>query len=345
MKRTICLIGVSLMMCFGQRDQLPALAIPDWIVEVGLPIQLSPEPLLFSRYRDKAFHWLHEGRFLAYALAAKDESNAVLWVFNPQTRRSTRLAECPDGSFVFADRAIYYVDQQARDGEWVTTLIQYNPLTGRARPLLVKRKPVDETDDQPLAVCLDVSPKERLTLLRVDGEAFVVDIATGQEIPLPSRETFEAACFLVDDTTLFGYVRQGSRLLHAHLHIPSGAIIQRPEPLFPAMEPPKPSTNFEFQIANEALYLVAVSNPSSELREVFLTRDFRTYEPATLIFTGEDTAKPVPYAKVAPNENGLALVSVHDQLYYVPLTKREPRTMEEALACGKEITNEMLLLD
>ncbi|MFQ3612006.1 MAG: hypothetical protein SNJ72_10995, partial [Fimbriimonadales bacterium] len=114
------------------------------------------------------------------------------------------------------------------------------------------------------------------------------------------------------------------------------------EPLFPAMEPPKPSTNFEFQIANEALYLVAVSNPSSELREVFLTRDFRTYEPATLIFTGEDTAKPVPYAKVAPNENGLALVSVHDQLYYVPLTRRDPQTLEEALACGKKITDEKL---
>ncbi len=349
MRRTVCLIGVSLMFCFGQHDASNIVAIPDWIVEVGLPIQLSVEPVDGSS--ELPFRWLHSGRYLAYATDATNSSTRLvnLHVYHPRTNRNQKITS-NSSAYQFSDRSIYYIKEQEMENELTRVVVQYNPTVGRERVLYTVREPVPEEPPAPCSVRLEVSPKERLLLMKSNRESVLLDIQTGKPLPLPSPEVFIPTNFY-DDQTLEGY-RYGKaedrRLESLRLHLPSGEIIPaggyslRPTPV------PQSKGNLELRIEQGALYLISKTSSADRHRRVFLTRDYSVLFRAPVMVMGTDEAvppaleEPLPRAEIAPDESGMVIVSVHDQLYYVPLTKRQPADMTEAIACGEHPDEEML---
>ncbi len=353
MKRLTCLIGVSLMLCVGQQSEKGLLAIPDKIIEVGLPVQLCVHPV-YKPYDDTngGFRWFHSGRYLAYAV---DESGAgttrpcTLYLYDTRSGRNLKLTE-QASHFLFTERNVYYLteDIRTRDQVRTTTVYQYNPTTGRARALLSYTSPIPEGDVLPPVVWdwrFAVSPSERLLLVRADNEPILVDIATGRTQSLPAYGEFQPTGFL-DDATLLGTVPTTveGRLVYrvAGLRLRTGELVL--DVVVPKAPQPRQSENLSLKIERDALYLISNTSKSEAYRRVFLTRDYRVL-PATPVMVGEGDftpPEPAPVASIAPDESGLAIVTVHGQLFYVPLMKRDPGPITEALACGKEIDREAL---
>ncbi len=357
MKRLTCLIGVSLMLCVGQQSEKGLLAIPDKMIEVGLPVQLSVHPVYrsYNLYSgdESGFRWLHGGRYLAYAVDERGSGTTrpcTLYLYDTRSGRNLKLTE-QASHFLFTERNVYYLTEaiRTRDQARTTTVYQYNPTTGRTRALLNYTSPIPEGDVLPPVVWdwrFAVSPSERLLLVRTDNEPILVDIATGRTQSLPAYGEFQPTGFL-DDATLLGTVPTTveGRLVYrvAGLHLRTGELVL--DVVVPKAPQPRQSENLSLKIERDALYLISNTSKSEAYRRVFLTRDYRVH-PATPVMAGEGDftpPAPAPLASIAPDESGLAIVTVHGQLFYVPFTKREPQSLEEAVACGKEITNEMLV--
>ncbi len=356
MKRLTCLIGVSLMLCVGQQSDRGLLAIPDKIIEVGLPVQLSVHPVYRSHSLyddDKGFRWLHGGRYLAYAVDERGSGTTrpcTLYLYDTRSGRNTKLTEREASHFLFTERNVYYLIEEIRPLEQArtTTVYQYNPTTGRARALFSDTSPQPEEPVSPPIVWetrFAVSPSERLMLVNLDNEPVLVEIATGRTQSLPNRGEFQPTGF-IDDATLLGTVptvHEGQLVYRgAGLHLPTGEVVL--DVVVPKSPAPRQPENLSLKIEKGALYLISNTSKSDAYRSVFLTRDYRAL-PATPVMAGEGDfipPEPAPLASIAPDENGLAIVTIHGQLFYVPLTKRDPGPLTEAIACGKEVDREAL---
>ncbi len=356
MKRLTCLVGVSLMLCVGQQSEKGLLAIPDKMIEVGLPVQLSVSPLAPTRGSTPGFYWLHGGRYLGFVALLEEQDtirmpNSLLYVYDTQMKRVRQIAPQPVSAYLFTERNIYYLTTERTGNQNRFTVYQYDPSSGQARSVYTQGWQVpEEAILPPDLYTLSISPNQRYLLMSVNRGYVLLDLQTRREIIVEAIQngSITPTGFL-DNENLLGmmFIPEEKLYERVALHIPSGTITRRvvvPREPTPA---PQKAGNLRLKLDKGALYLVSLTTKSDRYQRVLLTYDCKAL-PSTPVMAVEGAPElselePLSEAQIAPDESGLAFVNIHGQLFYVPLKKREPQSLVEAVACGKEITDEMLV--
>ncbi len=217
LRRTLCLIGVSLMFCVGQQDDENLLAIDKKMVEVGLPLQISAQPIKVYAIETSGL-WVQNGRFLVYALPRKtaranetaedliEDSREFLqlWVYDTKSGKSRLVTQDPVLVYQCDAQGIYLVSGKRVSEDPPMTLLSvqfFNPLSGRAQVLWETSSPNTYGYwGLPLT-----SPDGRYFVFEFFQHSVLIDRNLRQVVASFSEE-FHPTRFL-DNTQLYGWGR------------------------------------------------------------------------------------------------------------------------------------------
>ncbi len=361
LRRMLGFIGISLMMCIGQQSTLNLLAIDKKIVEVGLPLQVSAQPVDENLLIRGV--WVQGGRYLVYALRESPPPQATpanlrlsidsdpsgegirLFVYDTASNRSTRVVQEPILDYLCTEQGIFLVSQRRMsesDGV-ILTLSFYEPNSGRFRPLYQKE---DATTG--VGSYIDSRADSRFLLVSLETLKVVMDKRTLQMVTELPKDYVPFG--FLDANTLWGVFRNTEPRQYGAFDIPTRQIrlmsreeitqhtrhLRVPQAL-------QPTRNLKAVKKDMALYLCSLTTKNPAYEEAFLTHDAQNLPYLDGGESEGDASPEVPLAFIAPDESGLAYITLFGQLFYVPLKKRAPATVEEALACGVEPDRQMVI--
>ena len=346
-------------MGMGQEREVPSVAIKGQMVEVGAPIQLVAETDV------QEFNWLEGGQYLVYMRDAHPEregyiptrDNPSLWqrihenalyLYDTTTRRTTLLHRNNIDFWAVAlngKALLYAVGEQIR-----RTDEPGDPFAGviiSARTILYLRQP----SQAPPKVILQLNGEQPQFSLSPGGKYLAIGDSATQVLELPTGRIVRR----FEKGTLFSYWASDTVLcLRRYREDGSNhyfAYDVRDDSLRPLSE--ADYTQMMVQVAEkDTIFLrketpnlrlqpnpipTEAPSPAVELNLHSLTAQTERLRKTTVAHD----ADPRLYS-LAPNESGVAYCSWRGQLFYIPLTKRDPKTLPEKLACGEKLKDEDL---
>ncbi|MEN3001183.1 MAG: hypothetical protein ABDI19_04985 [Armatimonadota bacterium] len=353
--RSLGMLSLMLMMSIGQETEVPLVAIKGKIVEVGAPLQLVADTDV------KEFHWLEDGRYLVYlrelepykryeptrnnpALLQLRRANA-LYLYDPVAKRITLIHQNNIDFWAVALQGkglVYAVrDEIARKhgDEPSDELLE----TVSVRTAIYLRAPVHS---QPKLIAqyegnrvhLYLSPKGRY--LAVDSSTpQVLDLQTGRVI-----RTFEQSVIhyeWVSETMAYLVRRREPRDVDFAVYdvgtnqlrsISQEAYRKAVEQVITPDRYSLPDTTSNLQLKRE-LQPGNAQPPAARLSLHSLNAQTQRFRQAVVAHDADTWLY-----SLAPNESGIAYRSWRGQLFYIPLRKRDPKTLVEQLACGETPT-------
>lgn len=377
--RITTLLGVSLMFCVGQQGERNLLAVDKKMVEVGLPLQVSVQPISVYDLETSGL-WVQNGRYLVYALQETERSDKFssegvyiqiyrfvsrLYIYDTKSGRSKVVTPNPVVAYQCDSQGVFLVVEKAVSEdhrEAILSVLFFDPASGRIQVLF----------ETPFTIRTDIhkvhSPDGRYLVFQFSLHSVVIDRNTRQVVRTFSGE-FDPYSFL-DNTQLlgWGYLSPEERQRHGLvIHIPTGQLRKAtkeeidastqsilagtlPQSIQQATLPER-SKNLEAVKEEGALYLLSRTGKGDKYRAVLLTYDAIDFVLGPDFIPAIEENQVVDLvpnprrlaALIAPDESGVAYVNLHNQLFYIPLTHRDPKDLTEMLACGIEPTSEAVM--
>jgi len=329
---------------------MPAVAIQGKIVEVGAPIQLVAETDV------QEFNWLEGGRYLAYLreahpdregyVAMRDNPNLqqrirenALYLYDTATRRTTLTHRDNIDFWAVAlnGRALLYavgeeIRQPSEQGQPPDKILSTRTTLYLRQPPQAPPKVVLQLAERWLQ--FDLSPGGRY--LAIEGAITqVLDLQTGQVVwRFESRVHFS---FWASETRLcLGRYRRDGGKEYLTYDVRAGKL----QPLSEAQMLEQRAESIHQSQRKETPNLQLLATPlhaEPSFPAVQLNLHSRNAQTERLRNTTvAHDADPMLYS-LAPDESGVAYRSWRGQLFYIPLSKRDPRTLPEKLACGQQL--------
>jgi len=350
---------LMLLMGVGQESETSRVAITGKIVEVGAPIQVTTETDV------REFRWLGGGRYLVYysvaetpeqyrpvpgepALFQQWDANA-LYLFDPKSRRSTLLhrGNIDDWYIVLNGRAVLYTvrEEVMRRGETdeypsetlSTTITLYLRLPEQSLPRVIAQF----KKDPPLYLLYIFSPDGRYLLTTIDLTQ-LIDLQTGKVVRV-FKPGFDTAVW-VSNTEIYlkrgRYNAQGAGYACARYDLRTDRLEPIPDEVYrqvirhaPNLEDlARPTTTRNLTLGSEG-----ISREANRLDLCSRNAHTERFRCTAVAYDADSW-----HHSIAPDESGIAYRSWRGQLFYIPLSKRDPKTLQEQLACGQKPTEEAI---
>jgi hypothetical protein len=344
---------LMLLMGAGQESKNPCVAITGKMVEVGTPIQVTTETDVVE------FRWLQNGRYLVYLREAQPYSEAIhllpsepkpihkehpnaLYLFNTKTRRITLLHQnnIAFWTVVLNGRAVLYAVREE-------TLQPKEPDSSFAdlRTCTLYLRFVEQAQPKAIAQVKGPTPiyalsPSRRYLLTTPMPTQLIDLQAGRVV-----RVFEPGFlvgFWASDTELYlcratrdpdhrEYARYN--LLTDQLEPTSREVYnQVSRRILEVDDPTRPPTTRNLTLQREG-----ISREANRLDLCSRNAHTERFACATVAYDSD-----WQHYSIAPDESGIAYRSWRGQLFYIPLAKRDPRTLLEQLACGQKPTKEAI---
>ncbi len=360
--RGLYLLSLLVTMSVGQEPTPPTVAIKGKIVEAGAPIQLVAETDV------QAFDWLEGGRYLVYLRDPFPERESyvqmrtdpsfyqlkrtnALYLYDPTTKRTTPIHQnnIDFWAVVLKGRAVLYVvsEEVARQSDLEGLPAPRETLSSQTRlylrmPRQGKSQLIAQLNGRlfrlSLSGRLPLSPDGRYVAITWLNPQ-VLDLQTGRVI-----RTFEKpltyAHWTPDSTLCLATYRRGGDAEYALYDVRTDRLTPISKEQYKQLV--EKSFEADYRARRSAhLQIEAVRYPNgSQAPAAYLllqSLEARTERWREAIVAYD--AHPDIYS-LAPDESGIAYRSWRGQLFYIPLRKREPKTLPEKIACGQEPTQE-----
>lgn len=351
------LSGMLLLMAasIGQETKVPLVAIRDKMVEVGVPIQLVATGDV------QAFDWLEKGRYLVYLCDPAPNTEAMvqsredrtlyhykrenaLYLYDTTTGRTLplQIGNIDFWAVALNGRAVIYTVYHALvRAEESEQPFERRPV--QANTTLYLRMP-NQSQPTVLAQIEGRFDPYRLfsPVLSPDGRYLFIRSAKPQLLDLQTRRvvnTFERTPFSAvwsSNTELHLAFYQNRRQEYALYDVRTNRLMPSTQEVFEQASK-QASERSSLRRMSTYLQLEAHDQPDSRwmpaARLILISRTASTQRFIRAVVAHD--ADPNLYA-LAPDESGVAYRSWRGQLFYLPLTKRDPQTLPEKLACGQQ---------
>jgi len=354
----LALLSLLLALSSGQEWKVPVVAIQGTIVEVDAPLQLVAE----TDVQD--FRWLEGGRYLVYlreahpgmesyaatpgnsSLMQRKRENA-LYLYDTTARRASLLHRNNIDFWEVAlkGRAVLYAvsekairqgepGQPPRTDEIVSArMTLYLRLPHQSQP-----KVVAQFDEQ--WAVFDLSPEGRYLAIHA-SKLQLLDLQTGRIIR-NFEEPFSYCQWASESLAYLTRYRKGRDPEFLMYDL-------RTDKLQPISQAAYEQAMAQLAVADRRAYPVATRNlqlrpesqpgdsqiPAAQLK--LLSHGAQTERFRSTVVAHDSDAQ---LYSLAPDESGIAYRSWRGQLFYIPLSKRDPRTLSEKLACGQKLTQQ-----
>ncbi len=350
---------LMLLMGIGQESDNPCVATTGKMVEAGPPIQVTTETDV------REFRWLGGGRYLVYytEFEPRDEYRPVpgepalvqygcrnvLYLFDPKSRRSTLLHRdnIDDWCIVLNGRAVLYTvrEEVKRRGESdedlsetvSTTITLYLRFPEQSLPRVIAQF---KKDDFFFLRC-HPSPDGRYLLTTIDLTQ-LIDLQTGQVVRV-FEPGFDTAVWVSNTELFLNRWRRKAELAGyacARYNLRTDQLEAIPDEVYKqAIRHAPQLEDFEHPTTTRNLILESEGISRKANRLDLCSRDAHTERfRCTAVAYDADSW----HHSIAPDESGIAYRSWRGQLFYIPLSKRDPETLLEQLACGQKPTEEAI---
>ncbi len=351
---------LMLLMSIGQESDNPCVAITGKMVEAGAPIQVTTETNVHE------FGWLGGGRYLVYDTFTdqphrearpvpgqpnlfQEWLNNALYLFDPKSRRSTLLhrGNIDDWCIVLNGRAVLYtvreeVERRSETEEYLsetvsTTITLYLRFPGQASPRVIAQF---KKDDSFFLRC-HPSPDGRYLLTTFDLTQ-LIDLQTGKVVRV-FEPGFDTAVWVSNTELFLNRWRRKAELAgyaYARYNLRTDQLEAIPDEVYrqairhaPQLENlAHPTTTRNLTLGSED-----ISREANRLDLCSRNAHTERFRCTAVAYDADSW-----HHSIAPDESSIAYRSWRGQLFYIPLRKRDPKTLHEHLACGQKPTEEAI---